>query len=75
MRIKSINITNLAAFPVFATELHGVTLITGKHGAGKSSLERVIMYGLGRRPLADKGGKSVRHDPVFSTAIRRRVSC
>jgi DNA repair exonuclease SbcCD ATPase subunit len=63
MRIKSINITNLAAFPVFATELHGVTLVTGKHGAGKSSLERVIMYGLGRRPLADKGGKSVRHDP------------
>ena len=63
MRFKSININNLAAFSVFATELHGVTMISGRHGAGKSSLERVIAYGLGRRPLADKGAKSIRHDP------------
>jgi hypothetical protein len=63
MRIATIRITNLLAFREWACELPAVALLTGKHGVGKSSLERVLTYGLGRRPLADKGAKSVRHDP------------
>ena len=66
MRLTSIQINNLAAFKDFKAELPAVALIGGKHGVGKSSIERVLMYGLGRRPLAAKGSKS------FSTI---RASC
>lgn len=65
MRIDSIQITNLAAFKNFKTALGAVNIIEGKHGAGKSSLERVLMYALGRRPLAEKGSRSVQHDPAM----------
>lgn len=63
MRLTSIQITNLAAFKDFKGEIPAVAIIEGAHGVGKSSLERIIMYGLGRRPLAAKGSKSVQHDP------------
>ena len=63
MRIAAIQITNLAAFDDFKADFPAVCLITGKHGSGKSSLEQVIMYMMGRRPLAAKGSKSIQHDP------------
>lgn len=64
MRITSIQITNLAAFAGEVKFSFGaVNLVEGKHGAGKSSLEGVLMYILGRRPLAAKGARSVQHDP------------
>ena len=63
MKIQSIQIKNLASFAEFRTELGAVNLIEGPHGAGKTSLERVIMYALGRRPLAERGSRSVQHDP------------
>lgn len=64
MRITSIQITNLAAFGGEVKFSFGaVNIVEGKHGAGKSSLEGVLMYLLGRRPLAAKGARSVQHDP------------
>lgn len=65
MRIASITITNLAAFKEFKTSLGGVNIVSGKHGIGKSSLERAVMYALGRRPMATKGSRSVQHDPTM----------
>jgi hypothetical protein len=63
MRVTTINIVNMAGFEQFSTALSGVSVIEGPHGAGKSSIERVVMYMLGRRPLAEPGSKSVQHDP------------
>ena len=64
MRITSITINNLAAFKGEVKFTFGaVSLIEGRHGAGKSSLEQVLMYLLGRRPLATKGARSIMHDP------------
>ena len=65
MRIATIQITNLAAFADFKTQLGAVNILEGKHGAGKSSLERVLLYMLGKRPLAAKGSRSVQHDPTM----------
>lgn len=64
MRLTSITITDLAGFHgEVSFKLPAVSLIEGPHGAGKSSLERILMYLLGRRPLAQKGSRSVQHDP------------
>lgn len=65
MRITSIEITNLAAFKEFKVSLPAVGIIEGHHGVGKSSLERCIMYAFGLRPLAEKGQKSIMHDPTI----------
>lgn len=63
MRISSISITNMAGLKSFESKLGSVCIISGPHGSGKSSIERCVMYSLGRRPLAEKGSRSVQHDP------------
>jgi hypothetical protein len=65
MRITSIAVTNLAAFKDFKTTLPAVGIISGAHGVGKSSIERIIMYAFGLRPLAEKGQKAIMHDPTI----------
>ena len=62
MRLTSVTITNLAAFADYTTPLPQVAIIEGPHGAGKSSLENVIKYALGRRALATNS-RGVEHDP------------
>lgn len=63
MRITSIQITNLAAFKEFTVKLPAVGILEGTHGVGKSSIERILCYAFGLRPLAEKGQKSILHDP------------
>lgn len=63
MRATSIKIENLKAFRLFESELPGVCILQGTHGSGKSSIEEILKYALGRRPLADKGSRGVEHDP------------
>ena len=63
MRITSITITNLAAFAEWSSLLPAVAILEGPHGVGKTSIERVLMYAFGRRPLAGKGSRAVQHDP------------
>lgn len=63
MKISTITITNMAGLEHFTTALSGVSIIEGPHGSGKSSIERSVMYAMGRRPLATPGSKSVQHDP------------
>ena len=75
MRITNISITNLAAFTEFSVSLPAVGLIEGKHGAGKSSLERCIMYIFGLRPLAEKGQKSIMHDPTILHGNAEKGEC
>lgn len=65
MRITSISITNLAAFTDFSVNLPAVGLLEGAHGVGKSSLERILCYAFGLRPLAEKGQKAIMHDPTI----------
>lgn len=62
MRLKSITITNLAAFESFSTELPAVGIIQGANGKGKTSLLEVIKYAFGRRP-GQSGSRGVEHDP------------
>src|SRR6184192_1907493 len=64
MRITSIEIENLAAFKEYRTDLPHVGIVTGRHGAGKSSLENVLKYALGRRVLATNS-RGVEHDPMM----------
>lgn len=61
MRIKSITITNLGPFESFTANFPAVAIITGPHGVGKSSLENIIKYALGRRPLATNS-RGIEHD-------------
>lgn len=63
MRAISIKIENLKAFRLFESDLPAVTILQGTHGSGKSSIEEILKYALGRRPLADKGSRGVEHDP------------
>ncbi len=75
MRITSISITNLAAFKDFTVKLPAVGVLEGKHGVGKSSLERVICYCFGLRPLAEKGQKSIMHNPTILHGTSERGEC
>jgi len=61
MRIKSITITNLGPFENFTANFPAVAIITGAHGVGKSSLENIIKYAMGRRPLATNS-RGIEHD-------------
>lgn len=65
MRITSISITNLAAFKDFTVKLPAVGIIEGAHGVGKSSIERILCYAFGLRPLAEKGQKAIMHNPTI----------
>ena len=60
MRLKSIRIENLAAFPSLSAMLPAVSLLQGANGVGKTSLKAVICYAFGRRA---EGSRSVEHDP------------
>lgn len=62
MRLHSIAITNLAAFPAFTATFPAVAIIQGRNGLGKSSLQSVIRYAFGRRT---DGSRAVEHDPVM----------
>jgi hypothetical protein len=65
MRATHISITNLRAFDSFTVDLPSVCILSGQHGSGKSSIEEILKYSLGRRPLADKGTRGVEHDPTM----------
>lgn len=75
MRITSISIANLAAFQSFTVNLPAVGIIEGKHGVGKSSLERILCYAFGLRPLAEKGQKSIMHDPAMLHGTAEKGEC
>ena len=73
MRLTSITISDLAAFSGTVTfTLHAVTLITGDHGKGKSSLLDIMAYAFGRRPLSEPGSRGIAHDAslIHGTAER-----
>lgn len=73
MRLSSITITDLAAFAGTVTfPLHAVSLIQGDHGVGKSSLQDIMAYAFGRRPLADPGHRAISHDPSMIHGICER---
>ena len=65
MRAIRIKIQNLCGFGGNALEaqLPAVAILSGDHGVGKSSIENVLKYALGRRPLAGSGSRGVEHDP------------
>lgn len=63
MRLSKISVTNMCGIKKFESDLPSVCVVSGPHGSGKSSIEKAIMYCLGRRPLAEKGGRAVQHDP------------
>ena len=63
MRATHLKIDNLRAFESFEADLPAITILSGDHGTGKSSIEEILKYTLGRRPLADKGSRGVEHDP------------
>lgn len=75
MRITSISVTNLSAFKDFTVKLPAVGLLEGAHGVGKSSLERVLCYAFGLRPLAEKGQKAIMHDPGMLHGTAEKGEC
>lgn len=62
MRLTSVSITNLAGLPFFEAKLPAVCLLTGKHGAGKSSFQNIVKYAFGRRVLSTSS-RGIEHDP------------
>lgn len=62
LRLHSLQIENLAAFPVFSATFPAVALIQGRNGLGKSSLLAVLRYAFGRRV---DGSRAVEHDPAM----------
>lgn len=55
MIITSLQIKNLRHFEVFSTKMAAVSLITGDHGVGKTSLIELLKYAYGYR--------GIEHDP------------
>lgn len=75
MKLSKISITNLAGLKSFEATLPSVCILEGKHGAGKSSLQKCMMYAFGLRPLAEKGQKSIMHDPTMLHAASEKGEC
>ncbi len=75
MKLSKISITNLAGLASFEATLPSVCLLEGKHGAGKSSLQRCLMYSFGLRPLAEKGQKAIMHDPSILHGTSEKGEC